>query len=94
MSDLKKMATDELKSLQKKITMELQRREKDARNAAKRKIFEIANSHNIDLNTLRIKDKQYRSPDDQWKVWNGKGRKPKWIVEWMAKHGSLEDLEV
>ncbi|HAZ7924890.1 TPA: H-NS histone family protein [Escherichia coli] len=44
--------------------------------------------------SFRSTERQTPNPDDQWETWNGRGRKPKWVKEWLAKGHSLEELEV
>jgi DNA-binding protein H-NS len=34
----------------------------------------------------------FRHPNDASLVWTGRGRRPKWVVEWERQHGSLEGL--
>lgn len=61
---------------------------------ARRKIFEIANAHGINLAEMVRKECRYRNPDNPWKLWNGRGRRPKWINQWLASGRLLEELKV
>lgn len=94
LKDIKSMSTEDLKSLWGKIDVELKRREEKEKAEARRNIVEIANMHDINLSDLARKERQYRNPDNQWQTWNGKGRKPKWVKEWVDKGRSLEELEI
>lgn len=94
MTDLEKMSTDELKELYVRIESELKKRAAKEKAEARRKILEIANTHQINLADLASKERQYRNPDNQWETWNGRGRKPKWVKKWLDAGGKMEDLEV
>ncbi|EIJ6113756.1 H-NS histone family protein [Salmonella enterica] len=94
MNDLKNMSPDELRELRAQVDAELKKREAKEKQEARRKILEIANTHGINIADLASKERQYRNPDNQWESWNGRGRKPKWVKEWLESGKSLEELEV
>jgi len=35
---------------------------------------------------------KYRNPDDASQGWTGRGRKPRWVEEWIAGGKSIDDL--
>ena len=37
---------------------------------------------------------KYRHPQDANLTWTGRGRKPRWVTEWLAKGKTLESLAV
>ena len=37
---------------------------------------------------------KYRHPDNGELAWTGRGRKPKWVEEWLAGGGTLEQVTV
>lgn len=37
---------------------------------------------------------KYRHPEDGELAWTGRGRKPKWVEEWLAAGGTLEQVAV
>jgi DNA-binding protein H-NS len=37
---------------------------------------------------------KYRHPKEKGLTWTGRGRKPKWVVEWLAGKGTLEQLAI
>ena len=37
---------------------------------------------------------KYKNPNDPSKTWSGRGRKPKWLEEWLAGGGNLDGLKV
>ncbi|WP_273720601.1 MULTISPECIES: H-NS histone family protein [unclassified Bartonella] len=94
MDDLKKMNFDELQEMRAQIDVELKRRQAKEKQNARRKILEIASAHGIDIADLVSKERHYRNPNNQWELWNGRGRRPKWIKEWLESGCTLEELEV
>ncbi|WP_336276679.1 H-NS histone family protein [Bartonella sp. CB178] len=94
MNDFKKMNLDELQEIRAQIDVELKKRQAKEKQDARQKILEIANAHGIDIADLISKKRHYRNPNNQWELWNGRGRKPKWIKEWLERGYSLEELEV
>ncbi|WP_455476949.1 H-NS histone family protein [Bartonella sp. B41] len=94
MNDFKSMSLDELEKMRTQIDVELKKRQVKERQNARRKILEIAHAHGIDIADLVNKERHYRNPNNQWELWNGRGRKPKWIKEWLESGCSLEELEV
>jgi DNA-binding protein H-NS len=37
---------------------------------------------------------KYRHPEDSALTWSGRGRKPRWVVEFLAKGGKIESLAI
>ena len=37
---------------------------------------------------------KYRSPENSKLTWSGRGRKPKWVQEWIDAGQSVEDLRI
>ncbi|WP_019222920.1 H-NS family nucleoid-associated regulatory protein [Bartonella rattaustraliani] len=94
MNDLKNMNLDELQEMRIQIDAELRKRQEREKQDARRKILEIANTYGIDIADLVSKERHYRNPNDPWELWNGRGRRPKWIKEWLENGYTLEELEV
>ncbi|EJF84446.1 H-NS family nucleoid-associated regulatory protein [Candidatus Bartonella washoeensis] len=94
MKDLKNMNLDELQEMRIQIDAELRKRQAKEKQNARRKILEIASAHGINIADLVSKERHYRNPNNQWELWNGRGRKPKWIKEWLENGYALEELEV
>lgn len=88
------MNPDKLREIRAQIDAELKKRQVKDKQNARRKILEIANIHGINIADLVKKERHYRNPDNQWELWNGRGRKPKWIKEWLKRGYKLEELEV
>ncbi|EJF80502.1 H-NS family nucleoid-associated regulatory protein [Bartonella doshiae] len=94
MNDLKNMNLDELQEMRLQIDVELKKRQAKEKLNARRKILEIASAHGINIADLVNKERYYRNPNNQWELWNGRGRKPKWVKAWLESGYSLEELEV
>ncbi|ELA9292976.1 TPA: H-NS histone family protein [Vibrio parahaemolyticus] len=94
MKEIKDMTDTELQNLISEINSELKKRNEKRQNEARKKIVELAESNQINLAELASHTRIYRNPADQWQTWNGKGRKPKWIKEWLDRGGTLDELEV
>ncbi len=93
-NDLKNMNFDELQEMRTQIDVELKKRQAKEKQNARRKILEIASTHGIDIADLVSKERHYRNPNNQWELWNGRGRRPKWIKEWLENGYTLDELEV
>lgn len=100
---LDKLSLDELKSLQKDVAAAIasfeQRRKADAMEAVKA----AAKSHGFSLDDLmggkvaktRTPAKpKYAYPENPSVTWTGRGRKPKWVVDALARGKSLDDLAI
>ena len=37
---------------------------------------------------------KYRHPKDKGLTWTGRGRKPRWVVSWLAGKGTLQQLAI
>lgn len=92
--NLATMTDEQLTELRSGIDAELKKRTAKQRQEAKRKIVELAQSHGIKLEELVGQEKIYRNPDNPWgETWNGKGRKPKWVITALESGKTLADLE-
>lgn len=92
--NLANLTDEQLTELRAGIDAELKKRTAKQRQEAKRKIVELAQSHGIKLEELAGQEKIYRNPDNPWgETWNGKGRKPKWVIAALESGKTLADLE-
>lgn len=90
--NLSKLSDEELRELRDDITREIRRRKAaNEREARHRKALEIAEQSGIDPEEIRSA-RLYRNPWNQWQTWNGLGRRPKWIKEYEAQGGDIDDL--
>lgn len=103
--DITKLSLGELLTLQKNIALEVPRRMLAERQQVIADLKKMAEDRGFNLHDL-LGTKggkpekaarapiaaKYRSADG--KEWTGRGRKPQWVVEHLAKGGKLEDLAV
>jgi len=104
--DISNLSLVELKNLLEQIPAELTRREKEERAKLRKEIEALVQSRGFSLDDLvgdsttkEIKEKKpvaikYRHPQDDSLSWTGRGRQPRWIVEYLANGGTLEQLAV
>lgn len=104
--DLKSMSRKELKQLSKDVEKAIKdaekRERKEALEAAERAAAEygFALSELSDDTGTRKSAKgpkaraKYRNPEDPSQTWTGRGRKPQWIHDALAKGTDIADLEI
>jgi DNA-binding protein H-NS len=83
---LKKMAADEGLSLSDVIEDIAQTESREAAPTRKRK----TKSSEKKTGKLPLK---YHHPENPGVGWSGHGRRPQWIIDWLAQNKSLETLE-
>lgn len=101
--NLSELSLAELKDLLTEIPKEIQRRQKAEKAKLLKEIESLAAQRGFALNdvigamggkksgsTLVAK---YRNPENAEQTWAGRGRQPKWVSEFLAKGGSLEQLK-
>lgn len=103
--DISALSLAQLKDLLTQIPAEIKRREKDEKANLLKDLEKLAAERGFSLSdvieggaatkkakgTVAVK---YRHPDNADLAWTGRGRQPKWIVEFIANGGSLESLAV
>ncbi len=93
----------ELQALQEKVQKELAGRREKEQDEAVRKIQAIADQAGLDLQTVlnRLSRRprvasasaaKYRHPENPSVTWTGRGRRPRWVEEYVAKGKDLSDL--
>ena len=102
--DISTLSLSELKDLLSIIPGEIKRREKEERAKALRDLHQLASDRGFTLDELLGEGKQkktgktvavkYRHPENADVAWTGRGRQPKWVVEFIAAGGSIEQLAV
>lgn len=102
--DLSTLTLVELKSLLNLIPAEIKRREKDEKTKALKDLEAFAAERGFTLQDLiegsttkktRLPVAvKYRHPQQADLQWTGRGRQPKWVAEFLATGGSLQQLSV
>lgn len=104
--DLSTYSIPELKTILDQIPAEITRREKQEKSRIRQELEALAAKSGYTLDQLlgestekvRKEGKpvavKYRHPQDASQMWTGRGRQPKWVVEFLANGGTLEQLAV
>jgi DNA-binding protein H-NS len=103
--NLKSLSVAELKSLQDEIATELELRTKEERQKLIQEFRDKAKSLGVSLDELMSGQKgkartggkvaaKYAHPSDRSLTWTGRGKKPRWVSEWLDSGKSLDDLKI
>jgi len=103
--NLSEISIHDLKALLVQIPAEIKRREKDEKQRVRQELEAIAAKSGFTLSDLLadggVKTKKtstvavkYRHPEDSGLAWTGRGRQPRWVVDFVAAGGALEQLLV
>ena len=104
--DLSQLSAAELEQLQKEAANRLERVREEERQAVFAKIEDLAKSLGLSRADLvahygakrRATGKKaapkYRNLNDSAQTWTGRGRKPAWVTEHLAKGGTLDQLAI
>jgi DNA-binding protein H-NS len=104
--DLSTLTAAQLRDLQQQIPAELKRREAQEKQNILSEVKAFAKARGYALEELVGKEAakpktsggkvkvKYRHPQDASLEWTGRGRQPKWVVEWVAKGSKIEALAV
>jgi DNA-binding protein H-NS len=101
--DLSKLSLEELQALARDIELEIITRREVDRERVLNQMRELAGSIGMSLEDLlkqergrdraRVPVVRYRHPENVALVWAGRGKRPQWIIEWLASGRTLEELE-
>ncbi len=102
--ELGSMTVEQLRKLQVSAAEELKRREKSEKRNALKAIRDLAEARGFSLDEL-LEDKparaqrtkgvaKYRNPADASQTWTGRGRKPVWVLDWLAAGKSIDKLAI
>ena len=100
---LKNLSTGDIIELEKQIAGEKKKRKRDrlkeARAAARKAIKPFGVTLNELLGegaggTLRKAAPIYRNLDNPKQTWSNRGRQPKWVTDYIAGGGKLEDMRI
>lgn len=103
--DLSNLSVSQLRDLQQQIPAEIKRREAQEKVNVLNELRAIAKARGYAIEELLTKEAKVKVPGNKVKVkyrhpenaeleWTGRGRKPKWVEEWVAGGKSMESLLV
>ena len=98
--NIQKMKSDELRNLADAIAEELQRREQQDQQKTAARIKALAASAGLKVvvapagRTAGKSPVRYRHPDDPSKTWPGRGKRPRWLNEWLKQGKPLEATRI
>ena len=104
--DISTLSLADLKKLQTLLPAEIHRREKEEKAKTLKDLAALAAERGFTLEELlgagvaaEKKERvpvavKYRHPENGDLAWTGRGRQPKWLVEFLANGGSIDQLAV
>jgi DNA-binding protein H-NS len=102
--ELSNLSLAELKNLLQVLPDEIKRRENEEKAKARKDLEAFAAERGFSLEELlgntKVKKERtplatkYRHPQNTDLQWTGRGRQPKWIVEFIGTGGTLEQLSI
>ena len=99
--DLSPLTLAQLRELNQVLPKEIERREKEERAAVRAEIEQLARQRGFEISDLLgVPDQKpkitvaikYRHPQNSTLTWTGRGRKPKWVDEFLNNGGTMEQL--
>lgn len=103
--DITTISIPDLKALLNEIPKEIARREKYEKARIRKELEELAAKAGFSLDDLLGQAEEntkvrkpvaakYRHPQDASLEWTGRGRQPKWVAEFIATGGTVEQLAI
>jgi DNA-binding protein H-NS len=104
--DLSALSVAELNKLLADIPKEISRREKGEKARVRKELEALAAAQGYSLEELygdggektkragKPVAAKYRHPENGALTWSGRGRQPKWVVEFLASGGKIETLAI
>jgi len=102
--EFSKLSIDDLNKLISRAQKEINKKEKAKIQALRSELEDIAKSRSglsveevFGFDTKKKKNKtvgeaKYRNPNNVEQTWTGRGKRPHWIQQALAKNGSLDDF--
>lgn len=102
--DLTKLTIEELQLLARDIEQEIISRREQDRERVLAQMRELAGSLGMSLEEVLRQERgrerarvpgtsvRFRHPENTVLTWSGRGKRPQWIIEWLASGRTLEDL--
>lgn len=108
MIDLSNLNFVQLADLKKQIDVEIVRRKESDKINLRAEIQRMAAAAGLSLSEVlgtAVSEKktrktsasgvaQFANPADGSQTWTGRGRKPQWVLDWLAAGKSLDDLRI
>ena len=104
--DISNLSLPELQSLLEIIPEEITRRKRQEKQRVLQEMEVLASAAGFSLAELfdpksvipaKVKKTvaiKYRHPENSGLVWTGRGRQPKWVAEFLAAGGTIEQLAI
>lgn len=102
--DLAKLTIEELQALARDIEQEIISRREAERERVLAQMRELAGSLGMSLEEVLKQERgrergrvpgtsvRFRHPENTALAWSGRGKRPQWVIEWLASGRTLEDL--
>ncbi len=100
---LAEFSTEDISELEKQLSAEKKKRERDRIKLARAAAIEAIKPYGVTLNDLLGKGAGnnrgkvapiYRNPKHPNQTWSNRGRQPKWVSDYIAAGGKLEDMRI
>lgn len=97
------MTFADLLQLKTEVESEIAKREQEEKSRARKQILELAKTFNLSVEEVLASkpavarkpvEAKYRHPQNPELTWTGRGRKPAWVVDWLAQGKSLADITI
>ena len=102
--DIKKLDVAELAELQAQIQTEMTRKKQEKKREVINQIKALLAENGMTMDDLPGRGgssstrppvlPKYRNPKNPEQTWTGRGRKPRWVVEFLDKGGKMSKLEI
>lgn len=103
--ELSTLSIPDLKKLLNEIPKEIALREKSEKARIRKELEELAAKNGFSLNDLLEEANtnkkvskpvapKYRHPKQSDLAWSGRGRQPKWVVEFLSSGGTIDQLAI
>ena len=102
--DLTKLSLEELQALARDIEQEIISRREADRERVLSQMRDLAASVGLSLEELLKQERgrerarvpgtsvRFRHPENTALAWSGRGKRPQWVIEWLASGRTMEDL--
>src|SRR5471030_2397344 len=101
---LKQLSVAELNEVQKQISIEVAQRQTAGRTRLRQEFAQMAANSGLTLEEVlgggtskKVRSEsvaKYANPTNAAETWTGRGRKPSWLIAYVANGGTLESLAI